>query len=113
MSNETAPGGHSATADRLDDLGIGILASPYIGKAVGNLMHESRYAPLRAIGAAGNKFYEGFQHMPMAEVAGLALVAPGIVNPLANKVDGLLAEKSAAYRGGYSDALNALGLSVR
>lgn len=113
MSNESAPGGHSATADRLDDLGIGILASPYIGKAIGNLTHESRYAPLRAIGALGSGYYDAFQKAPMAEVAGLALVAPGIVNPLANKVDDLLAEKSAAYRGGYSDALNALGLSVR
>lgn len=113
MSNETAPGGHSATADRLDDLGIGILASPYIAKAIKTRTYNSPHAPLHAIGSASKAYYKGFGKRPLAEVAGLALVAPSIVNRLAGGIDDLLAEKSAAYRGGYSAALNALGLSVR
>jgi len=91
----------------LDDVGIGILAAPYAADVVANLAaHSPRLAPL----ASGAKAFSHAFHMsPSAELAGLALVAPGVVHPLAEKIDALT-EKSAAYLDGYVAAHVALGL---
>lgn len=83
-------------ADRLDDLGIGILASPYIAKAVGNAAsHVPRLAP---VAAAANAYEHAFHATPYGEIAGLGLVAPGVVHPLAKKLTGP-AEKTAFMHG--------------
>ncbi len=92
-------------ADRLDDLGIGILASPYIAKAVGNLAGHALKIPALGAGGAGtalrgiqsgtHAFENAFHANPYAEIAGLGLVAPGVVKPLAEKIT----EKTAFQRG--------------
>lgn len=97
----------SDTADRLDDVGIGILAAPYAADVVANLAkHSPRLAPL-ANGASA--FSHAFHMRPSAELAGLALVAPGVVHPLADKIDAM-SDKTAAYLDGYVAAHVALGL---
>lgn len=80
-------------ADRLDDLGIGILASPYIAKAVGNL--AGRIPALHGVQSAANAYEHAFHATPYGEIAGLGLVAPGVVKPLAEKIT----EKTAFQRG--------------
>lgn len=98
---------HSTTADRLDDLGIGILAAPYAADVVANL--ASKHPRLHGLQARATGFSHKFHARPAAELAGLALVAPGVVNPLAEKIDSVT-KKSAAYRAGYTYAHTALGL---
>ncbi len=82
-------------ADRLDDLGIGILASPYIAKAVGSL--AGRIPALKGVQGAANAYEHAFHANPYAEIAGLGLVAPGVVKPLANAITPT--EKTAFQRG--------------
>lgn len=98
---------HSTTADRLDDLGIGILAAPYAADVVANV--AGRYPRLHGLRGGAQRFSKAFHARPAAELAGLALVAPGVVNPLAEKIDSVT-KKSAAYRAGYTYAHTALGL---
>lgn len=73
-----------SVADRLDDLGIGILASPYIAKAVGGL--AGRIPALKGVQGAANAYERAFHATPYGEIAGLGLVAPGVVKPLAEKL---------------------------
>jgi hypothetical protein len=84
-------------ADRVDDVGIGMLAAPYAASSVGSAMAK---APGR-IGAAG-KVLHGFAENKMRsshalELGGLALVAPGITHRVAKGIDKRLpCEKTAA-----------------
>ena len=78
--------------DRLDDLGIGILASPYVAQAVGGLAAKSpRLAP---IARAAQGYEHAFHATPYGELAGLALVAPGVTKRLAPHL-----QKEAFYLG--------------
>jgi Inorganic Pyrophosphatase len=93
-------------ADRVDDVGIGMLAAPYAAKAVGGAMS---HAPGRW-GAAGSalkawgKNEEGHGKLPL-ELAGLALVAPGITHGVARRIDRHVPAKTAAATTvGYSQA---------
>lgn len=97
----------STTEDRLDDIGIGILAAPYAADVVANLAgHVPRLAP---VASAAKGFSHAFHMRPAAELAGLALVAPGVVHPLAAKIDAMT-DKTAAYLDGYVAAHIATGL---
>lgn len=82
-------------ADRLDDLGIGILASPYIAKAVGGL--AGRIPALKGVQSAANAYEHAFHASPYGEIAGLSLVAPGVVKPLAKALTPT--EKTAYWLG--------------
>ncbi len=99
--------GMSDTADRLDDVGIGILAAPYAADVIANL--AGRSARLAPIARGASQFSHAFHMRPSAELAGLALVAPGVVHPLAEKIDAMT-ERTAAYLDGYVAAHAALGL---
>lgn len=84
----------STTADRLDDLGIGILASPYIADlaAAGGKKLMLRGGRLGALGAELHGAAEGVGHVlhsPAVELGGLALVAPGVTHTLARGIDKL------------------------
>ena len=98
-------------SDRLDDVGIGILASPYIAKAVGNA--ASHYPKLAPVGAAARAYEAGFHSTPYGEILGLGLVAPGVTHNLAKALSpaektAYTLGKQAAYAqlssGGYTRA---------
>lgn len=96
--------GEDATADRLDDLGIGILASPYIADlaAAGGKKLMLRGGRMGALGAELHGAAEGighYLHNPAVELGGLALVAPGVTHTLArgiNKLRGVPQEPPSA-----------------
>ncbi len=75
-----------AIAERLDDVGIGLLAAPYAADAVSKL--KNRPGALGAVGkgAVAAKRQMVKHEIPM-ELTGLGLVAPGITNNLAKGVD--------------------------
>lgn len=104
---------HSFTADRIDDVGLALLASPYIGEALHGATQHSSNKYLRALGEAGHNYHTAFAKRPLAEVAGLALVAPGVVHPLAKGVDktiDAIKEKTAAYRAGVENIYERFGV---
>lgn len=86
----------SRIADRLDDAGIGLLAAPYIADAAaGGLKHVMlRGGRLGALAAEGHTIAEGLAHQlhqsKARELAGLALVAPGVTHPMAKAVNSML-----------------------
>lgn len=100
--------GHSSTADRIDDAGLFLLASPYIAQAASSAA-KKLHPSLAPIARAADKYQHAFHANPYGEIAGLAMVAPGVVNPLAKQVDKLLPEKTA-YDLGCACALQTLGL---
>lgn len=109
MSDDT----HSFTADRIDDAGLALLASPYVGEALHGATRHSGNKYLRALGEAGHNYHTAFSKRPLAEVAGLALVAPGVVHPLAKGVDKTIdafKEKTAAYHAGAAAVRRRLGV---
>jgi hypothetical protein len=95
-------------ADRVDDVGIGMLASPYAAKAVGAgakaiggaLSHRGgrlgaagRLA--QRVGAGADKAYGKLHDNTGLELGGLALVAPGVTHNVAKKIDKRLPSKTA------------------
>lgn len=78
--------------DRLDDAGLAVLASPYVAKALGSSLAH-RAGALGAVGRAANAYHHGFEAHPMAEVGGLALVAPGVTHGLAKGIERATAKK--------------------
>jgi hypothetical protein len=107
---------HSFTADRIDDAGLALLASPYIGKALHNATQHSTNKYLHAIGEAGGRYHAAFDKRPLAEVAGLALVAPGVGRPLAAGIDktiDAIKEKTAAYHAGVAATCARFGVGYR
>lgn len=80
-------------SDRIDDVGIGVLASPYIAGAMSKgLAH--RNGVLGAVGRAADAYKHKFEAAPLAEVGGLALVAPGITHRLAHGLDKATTKKA-------------------
>ncbi len=99
----------SSTADRVDDVGIGVLSAPYIASAAGEAL-EHGTPRMKAIGHALEKSLgvnSTFGKSHAREIAGLALVAPGVTHPVAKKIDQLPAIKLSALediaRGLYPD----------
>jgi hypothetical protein len=87
-------------ADRVDDVGIGILASPYVNdlanKGFKNMM--MRGGRMGQVGAWGHAATEGLGHVlhhPVTELTGLALVAPGVVHPIAKGIHKVTSPKPA------------------
>jgi hypothetical protein len=83
-------------SDRLDDVGIGLLAAPYAASMAGHGLAKAKNPKLRAAGhvlerALGTESKFGKSHG--RELAGLALVAPGVTHTLAKGVDKALPEK--------------------
>lgn len=76
-------------SDRFDDAGIGLLAAPYIADAGGSILKH--FNKTRAAGEAIHNFSEKYMHTEgkgfnmgkAREIAGLALVAPGVTRRLA------------------------------
>ena len=83
-------------AERLDDLGIGILAAPYAARGLKNVLGH-RKGVLGAVGqgaGAAEKVMHKYE-TPM-ELTGLALVAPGVTNALARGIGKLTKKKQDA-----------------
>lgn len=74
--------------DRIDDAGLALLAAPYVSAGLKkHLAH--RKGALGVVGRAAGKA-EDFFHNKVpnrAEIAGLALVAPGVIKPMAKGID--------------------------
>ncbi len=82
---------HSRIADRIDDLGIATLASPYAADlaAEGLKRLMLRGGRLGAVAAEGHGIAEALAHKlhhPAVELGGLALVAPGVTHSIAKAV---------------------------
>jgi hypothetical protein len=78
-------------ADRVDDAGIGILASPYVNDLANSgfkrmMMRGGRVGQVGAWGHAATEGLGHVLHHPVTELAGLALVAPGVVHPIAKGI---------------------------
>lgn len=95
---KAAAGRVARIADRVDDVGIGMLATPYAAEGVGKLLAH-RSGRLGAIGrgaqAVGHALHEG-PHKNKWELAGLGLVAPGVVHPIAKGIDRVLPGRAPA-----------------
>lgn len=81
----------SRIADRVDDVGIGMLAAPYALKEVGHVLGKRR-GVLGAVGAGASRWGNALsnEHSPLhrrMELGGLALVAPGITHGVAKRLD--------------------------
>ncbi len=89
-----------ALADRVDDVGIGILAAPYAAKGLANtLAHKG--GRLGAIGKAARVVADHMHHHENKyELAGLAAVAPSITNHTARVVDKTIDKVSADQKAG-------------
>lgn len=86
-------------ADRVDDVGIGVLAAPYAADLVGHGLAKVKNPKLQAAGHAlsrtlGNESAFGKSHA--RELIGLGLVAPGITHRVAKGIDRAMPEKKAA-----------------
>jgi hypothetical protein len=80
----------SRIADRIDDVGIATLAAPYAASAVGHGLARAKNPKLKALGAAVEKGLgaeSSFGKSHGREIAGLAMVAPGVTHTLAKGVD--------------------------
>lgn len=76
----------STIADRIDDVGIGILASPYLAEGIAKRTMNKR-GITGMVGKSLHAYHEAFPKKNRKEVAGLALVAPGITHTIAKGVD--------------------------
>lgn len=86
FTKEAAKARVDRIADRVDDVGIGMLAAPYASKAVGKALS---HAPGR-VGALGQGLAaagERLSHSNALELGGLALVAPGVTHRVARGLD--------------------------
>ena len=94
-------------SDRIDDVGIGLLAAPYAASLAGHGLAKSKNPKLRAAGAAlerglGTESRFGKSHG--RELAGLAMVAPGVTHTMAKGINKVLPkEKGAADQTVLSD----------
>jgi hypothetical protein len=76
----------SRISDRIDDVGIGVLASPYIAEGLSKAL-KGKSGRLGRAGAALHAYHDNFGKKNRKEIAGLALVAPGVTHTLAKGVD--------------------------
>jgi len=85
-------------ADRIDDVGIATLASPYLADAAAGGLKRLmlRGGRMGALAAEGHTVAEGLAHAlhhPAVEIGGLGLVAPGITHALAKPIARVTAPK--------------------
>jgi len=85
----TAPGRVGRIAERVDDVGIGMLAAPYAARGLATL--KNRGGRLGAVGQVADRAAKAMHHheVPL-ELGGLALVAPGVTNRVAAGLDRIL-----------------------
>ena len=86
-------------SDRIDDVGIGLLAAPYAASLAGHGLAKSKNPKLRAAGAAlerglGTESRFGKSHG--RELAGLAMVAPGVTHTMAKGINKVLPKEKGA-----------------
>lgn len=86
-------------SDRLDDVGIAMLATPYAAEGIGKMLAH-RSGRLGAIGRAasgvGHALHDG-PHKNKWELAGLGLVAPGVTHNLAKGINKAIPHKKVAF----------------
>lgn len=82
-----------AISDRIDDAGIGLLAAPYLAQAGGKVLSKFKNPKLQAAGAGLSNFGKRIEHSHGREIAGLAMVAPGITHTVAKGVDKAMPKK--------------------
>lgn len=86
-------------ADHVDDAGIGILAAPYAASAIGEGLERFKNPKAKALGkviSAGMGVKSRFGESHARELAGLALVAPGVTNRVAGVVDRTVPKEKGA-----------------
>lgn len=101
-------------ADRVDDVGIGMLAAPYAAKGLAGSL-EHRGGRLGAIGAGARRAADAMhKHETKLELGGLALVAPGIGHRVAKGIDKTLPGQKRAGVGNVAGNLvkGTVGLGV-
>lgn len=104
--------------DRLDDVGLTFLGAPYVARGLTKHLSKRKGA-LGAIGRGAGQVEHYLEHkIPnRLEVAGLALVAPGVIKPMAKGIDKVLPKKPAgggvmgpgALTGGNDDLARGIG----
>lgn len=94
-SASTAPGRAGRIAERVDDVGIGMLAAPYAARGLATL--KNRGGRLGAVGQVADRAAKVMHHheVPL-ELGGLALVAPGVTNRVAAGLDRVLPGRKIA-----------------
>jgi hypothetical protein len=84
-------------ANTVDNVGIGVLASPYIGAGLEKHLGK-RPGVLGAIGQAGGRYAKRFSDQNRKEIAGLALVSHAGMNTTAKGIDKLLPSENKIDR---------------
>lgn len=88
----------SRIADRIDDAGLAILAAPYAARGAANVL-EHRGGRAGAVGKAARVLADKMHHHEnKMELAGLAMVAPGVTHPAARVVDKATTKKAALHK---------------
>jgi hypothetical protein len=82
-----------AISDRIDDAGIGLLAAPYLAQAGGKVLAKFKNPKLQAAGAGLSNFGRHIEHSHGREIAGLAMVAPGVTHAVARGIDKAMPSK--------------------
>lgn len=106
-------------AHKIDTVGLGLLAAPVAAGLAGKLLHNSPGMAGR-IGRSLEGFHEGIGG-PLTDLAGLALIAPPIMHPLARRLAPVLSPAEGeggelpkvAYALGAGEALRKLGLDQK
>lgn len=94
----------SRLSDRIDDVGIGLLAAPYAAKGIANSL-EHRGGRLGAIGGVARRAADTMhKHENKMELAGLAMVAPGVTHRMARGVDRVAPERPLRKAASAADA---------
>lgn len=86
-------------SDRIDDAGLAVLAAPYAASAAGHRLSKAKNPKLRAAGLAlerGMGTDSKFGKSHGREIAGLAMVAPGVTHTIAKRVDKAVPAKTAS-----------------
>jgi len=92
--------------DKLDDLGIGILAAPSVMEGMGSLLQRVPRAGVQGAGRALHGLGETLHSSPAYNLPGYALVAPSITHGLADALGG---DPSAQKLAGMREALSLFG----
>lgn len=91
----TAQGRVGRIAERVDDVGIGMLAAPYAARGLATL--KNRGGRIGAVGQVADRAAKAMHHheVPL-ELGGLALVAPGVTNRVAAGIDRVMPGRKVA-----------------
>lgn len=110
-------------SDRIDDAGLAVLAAPYAASAAGHRLSKAKNPKLRAAGLAlerGMGTDSKFGKSHGREIAGLAMVAPGVTHTIAKRVDKAVPAKTAsaeieklAMQGVLGEGIDKTAVSVK